>query len=279
MGQSCCTQRETDAKLTATPLPLKEIRELPGEFAASEEAGEETRKANSPTKHILRAQDSMFSNAYTSGKTIGPHDGPSRLSSLSLDDRSQNLATESSASVMPSMVPFPQLSTKIESLLSFHRKSLKKFKKKVETENTFNITLRKQLFFMQGDAKAIQTGSGYCRVYSEEKGLYFEGFIRKFDFYTGLELKESGSYYFGGYKKGRYHGFGEHQNSKGEYYKGLFSKGKRHGNGELRLKNGDVYRGSFKGGQYHGDGHLKLVNGDSYRGEFKNGVKDGYGKL
>jgi hypothetical protein len=110
---------------------------------------------------------------------------------------------------------------------------------------------------------------------------------------------EDNSYYSGGFKNSKKHGFGRYrivnfvyrgsfkddnycghgeESIKNEIYVGNFENNKRNGKGILKFKdNGDIYEGNFINGEISGKGLYKFANGDYYKGEFLNSFRSNYG--
>jgi hypothetical protein len=61
---------------------------------------------------------------------------------------------------------------------------------------------------------------------------------------------------------------GTAQYPSGSSYEGGWKDGKYEGYGVLRLKGGSVYEGIFKEGFRHGFGRLQMPSGNSYEGQF-----------
>ena len=107
------------------------------------------------------------------------------------------------------------------------------------------------------------------------------------------------SYYSGGFKNSKKHGFGTYrivdyvyrgsfkddcycghgeETINNEIYIGDFKNNKRNGKGILKFKdNGDIYEGDFINGEISGKGLYKFANGDYYNGEFLNSLRSNYG--
>ena len=110
---------------------------------------------------------------------------------------------------------------------------------------------------------------------------------------------EDNSYYSGGFKNSKKHGFGRYrianfvyrgsfkddnysghgeESINNEIYVGNFKDNKRNGKGILKFKdNGDIYEGDFINGEISGKGLYKFANGDYYRGGFINSLMNNYG--
>ena len=116
---------------------------------------------------------------------------------------------------------------------------------------------------------------------------------------NGIWTCFNGSKYNGGWKRHKFHGYGEYVGQDGNKYNGMFELNKRHGEGEFYMTNGDVYKGEFLHNKFNGQGILEnnkeskiiegtwvdgLLNGivtvktEDYKmkGNYKNNVPNGY---
>ncbi|CAB9522212.1 whole genome shotgun sequence [Seminavis robusta] len=94
----------------------------------------------------------------------------------------------------------------------------------------------------------------------------------------GTMKYDSGRFYKGEWKKGRWNGKGTLLNANGDSYQGDFVSDARHGRGVYRFTSGDVYEGDFFEDNRHGTGKFKFHNGSVYNGEFCMGSFEGYGR-
>jgi hypothetical protein len=94
----------------------------------------------------------------------------------------------------------------------------------------------------------------------------------------GTMKYDSGRFYKGEWKKGRWNGKGTLLNANGDSYQGDFVKDARHGRGVYRFTSGDVYEGDFFEDNRHGTGKFKFHNGSVYTGDFCMGSFEGHGR-
>lgn len=94
----------------------------------------------------------------------------------------------------------------------------------------------------------------------------------------GTMKYDSGRFYKGEWKKGRWNGKGTLLNANGDSYQGDFVMDARHGKGVYRFTSGDVYEGDFYEDNRHGKGKFKFHNGSVYNGEFCMGSFEGFGR-
>lgn len=101
----------------------------------------------------------------------------------------------------------------------------------------------------------------------------------------GVMIQKNGIRYAGGWKNGKYHGFGKILfTDKDIYFEGEFYNGERRGQGTM-FSGGKLdgvcttffYTGNYKNNVYHGKGRMLMSNGDMYNGDWKNGVMNGFG--
>jgi len=84
--------------------------------------------------------------------------------------------------------------------------------------------------------------------------------------------------YSGGFRQGKYEGFGVLVDEEGGIYEGDWKMGLQNGMGHWHSPEGTVYRGEFLDGEFHGQGQLILSNGETYVGHFQKGKKHGLGE-
>jgi Ca2+-binding EF-hand superfamily protein len=97
--------------------------------------------------------------------------------------------------------------------------------------------------------------------------------------YTGQRnmLYPNGENYEGGWKNGKWDGFGVYTKPDGYKYEGHWKRGKRHGECTESFPDGFWYKGEYMEGIRQGKGHLKWPNGNEYKGEFADGKREGEG--
>lgn len=94
----------------------------------------------------------------------------------------------------------------------------------------------------------------------------------------GTMKYDSGRFYKGEWRKGRWNGKGTLLNANGDSYQGDFVSDARHGRGVYRFTSGDVYEGEFVDDNRHGKGKFKFHNGSVYEGDFCMGSFEGSGR-
>ena len=101
---------------------------------------------------------------------------------------------------------------------------------------------------------------------------------------NGFLITKDNIQYEGGFKNGKFHGFGDYyDNTNKYYYKGNWENGKKSGFGvEDDYANDIKYEGEWKNDVYHGKGKITWqgqldLNYEEYDGEWKNGKRTGNG--
>ena len=93
----------------------------------------------------------------------------------------------------------------------------------------------------------------------------------------GVSIKANGSRYEGGWKDYEYHGQGTRSYANGNRYEGEWKEGDRHGEGKYTWAEGGYYQGGFADGKLHGYGVRVYSDSDRYEGEWKEGDQHGQG--
>ena len=83
--------------------------------------------------------------------------------------------------------------------------------------------------------------------------------------------------YEGEFVDGQPHGLGMYYFLTGDYYCGDFREGEMHGRGEYRSNDSSRYEGGWSKNQRHGRGTYWSVDGTCYEGEWKRGMRHGRG--
>ena len=87
-----------------------------------------------------------------------------------------------------------------------------------------------------------------------------------------------GSFYEGGWRKGKMHGQGRIITSAGDVCKGEFVDGRMTGQGEMEYASGNRYKGGLLNDKPHGYGEEVTNDGTVYKGEYLDGLKNGRGR-
>ena len=91
----------------------------------------------------------------------------------------------------------------------------------------------------------------------------------------GSALTVDGDTYSGGFRHGKYHGFGTGTKLNGDSYVGEYRNGKKHGHGTYISANGDKYVGEYRNDQANGHGTITFSIGEKYVGEFRDDKQHG----
>ena len=93
-----------------------------------------------------------------------------------------------------------------------------------------------------------------------------------------FKLIENGSSYYGGFKRGIFHGYGTQIWEDGSIYEGMFQNDQANGKGRLINEDGGCYIGDFVKAQANGYGEYFNSEGIYYKGEFKDNLREGLGE-
>ena len=88
-----------------------------------------------------------------------------------------------------------------------------------------------------GDIYIWNDGAWY---YGESKNTYAHGNGVQYDIDRNDYCR-----YVGGFKNGKYHGYGKYRHFNGEYYDGEWRNNNRHGKGTIIYSNGDMFSGQW----------------------------------